>query len=245
MSRRVPIVDCHVHVKGGDYLRREFSAECIVKAMDEAGIDLSCVFSICLPSHESDELTAKVVAEAPERLIPWAHGMPSEGSGGIEQMERAIEEMNFRGVKMHYGEYMNLGVEEILPMFRKIEELNVPVIFDCGRRDEAVRTIAEACEGLKLIVAHMGDVGNEQTVDKFIEIARTYPNVYLDTAWTWVPWKIADAVEKCGVEKILFGSDGPLIHPAIELKKIEVLKFSSEEEELILGGNILRLMERK
>lgn len=239
-----PIVDCHVHVKGGDYLRREFSAECILRAMDEAGIDMSCVFAICLPSVPSDELTARVVAAAPDRLIGWAHGMPTEGPAGIRQIERAIEELGFRGVKMHYGEYPDLGVEELLPMFRRIQELKVPVIFDCVRRYAVVEKIAEACEGLKLIVAHMGDVGNEQAVDRFIQLAMAYPNVYLDTAWTWVPWKIADAINACGPEKVLFGSDGPLIHPAIELKKIEVLKLAPEERELILGGNILRLMER-
>jgi predicted TIM-barrel fold metal-dependent hydrolase len=238
------IIDCHVHVKGGDYLYRQFSAECILETMDEAGIERSCIFSICLPSRESNELTAQVVSKAPERLIPWAHGMPNEGISGIEELRRAIEEMGFKGVKMHYGEYSNLSLEDMLPIFKEIESLKVPVIFDCCRRDDLVESIAKACEELKLIVAHMGDVGNERTVDKFISIAKAYPNVYLDTAWSWVPWKIADAVEECGAEKIIFGSDGPLIHPAIELKKIEVLKFSLEEKELILSGNILRLMER-
>jgi predicted TIM-barrel fold metal-dependent hydrolase len=136
-----------------------------VEVMDEAGIDLSCVFSICLPSRESNALTAEAVAQVPQRLILWAHGMPTEGKAGIEELEQAIEERGFKGVKMHHGEYMDTNLEDMLPMFQKNQDMRVPVIFDCGRRIEVVESIAKACEGLKSIVAHMGDVGNERNVD--------------------------------------------------------------------------------
>ncbi len=43
-------------------------------------------------------------------------------------------------------------------------------------------------------------------------------------------------------EKIVFGSDGPLVNSQVELAKIRLLKLPLETEELILGGNILRLL---
>ena len=43
---------------------------------------------------------------------------------------------------------------------------------------------------------------------------------------------------------VLFGSDGPWLHPGVELHKIHLLGLSVEAESLILGGNALRLIRR-
>jgi len=48
--------------------------------------------------------------------------------------------------------------------------------------------------------------------------------------------------EVAGARKVIFGSDGPWLHPSIELYKIRVLGLSPRDEQLVLGGNILRLI---
>lgn len=40
----------------------------------------------------------------------------------------------------------------------------------------------------------------------------------------------------------LFGSDGPWLHPGLELTKIRALRLSPTDEALVLGGNFLRLI---
>ena len=45
-----------------------------------------------------------------------------------------------------------------------------------------------------------------------------------------------------GASKILFGSDGPWLHPGVELAKVRALGFPPTEERKVLAGNILRLM---
>lgn len=45
-----------------------------------------------------------------------------------------------------------------------------------------------------------------------------------------------------GAEKILFGSDGPWLHPGVELAKVHALGLPPADEALILGGNLLRLI---
>ena len=42
--------------------------------------------------------------------------------------------------------------------------------------------------------------------------------------------------------KILFGTDGPWLHPGLELQKIRLLRLPADQEALILGGNAMRLM---
>ena len=40
---------------------------------------------------------------------------------------------------------------------------------------------------------------------------------------------------------MLFGSDGPWLHPGVELAKVRALGLSRNDEGLVLAGNFLRL----
>ena len=52
-------------------------------------------------------------------------------------------------------------------------------------------------------------------------------------------------MERAGARKILFGSDGPWLHPGVELAKVRALGLSPADERLVLGGNFLRLISRR
>jgi hypothetical protein len=68
--------------------------------------------------------------------------------------------------------------------------------------------------------------------------------VYTDTSAVRRFDYIVEAVKRAGARKVLFGSDGPWLHPGLELHKIRLLKLPPEKEALILGGNALRLLRR-
>ncbi|HEY8923155.1 MAG TPA: amidohydrolase family protein, partial [Polyangia bacterium] len=53
---------------------------------------------------------------------------------------------------------------------------------------------------------------------------------------------LEQAVARAGAGKILFGSDGPWLHPAVELAKIHALELAPEDTRQILAGNLLRLI---
>jgi hypothetical protein len=42
---------------------------------------------------------------------------------------------------------------------------------------------------------------------------------------------------------VLFGSDGPWLHPGVELAKVRLLGLRQADEQLVLGGNVLRLID--
>ena len=44
---------------------------------------------------------------------------------------------------------------------------------------------------------------------------------------------------------MIFASDGPWLHPGLELYKIKLLGLGTEDERLILGENIMRLMRKR
>ena len=43
---------------------------------------------------------------------------------------------------------------------------------------------------------------------------------------------------------MLFGSDGPWLHPGVELAKVRALGLPEAQQRLVLGGNLLRLVSR-
>jgi len=53
---------------------------------------------------------------------------------------------------------------------------------------------------------------------------------------------IVEAIRRAGARKVLFGSDGPWLHPGLELHKIRLLGLPPRQEALVLGGNIARLL---
>ena len=70
------------------------------------------------------------------------------------------------------------------------------------------------------------------------------PNIYTDTSGIRRFDLLCEAVRRAGAHKVLFGSDGPWLHPGLELHKIRLLGLSREDEALVTGQNFLRLIGR-
>ncbi|HEY4573352.1 MAG TPA: amidohydrolase family protein, partial [Thermoanaerobaculia bacterium] len=45
--------------------------------------------------------------------------------------------------------------------------------------------------------------------------------------------------------KLLLGTDGPWLHPGLELEKIKLLRLPADQQAKILGGNAVRLLARR
>jgi predicted TIM-barrel fold metal-dependent hydrolase len=236
------IIDAHVHVKGGDIYYRNFPAEQILRCMEEAGIDLSIVFGICQSALENIALTKRVVAEGQGRLIGFAHALPAYDRPVIKDLEHAITVDGMRGIKMHAGE---CGVQDYIagPVLVLAADLGVPCLIDVKSDLTIAKRLAEKHPRTSIIFPHLGGCSiSEPGIDGFIQLACNYANVYLDTSYQALAWKIGDAIERAGAGKIIWGSDGPLIHPALELQKVKILQLPKEDEDLVLSGNIARLI---
>lgn len=124
------IIDAHTHVKHGDKDHTEVPAERVIAQMEGGDVDWSVIFSICEPSAASHERVLREWHKFPDRLIPFAHGLPLEGEVGQAEVRRTVEELGFAGVKVHFGEFsIERGClpcfEDVLPLFETIAELGV------------------------------------------------------------------------------------------------------------------------
>ncbi|MBC7287540.1 MAG: amidohydrolase family protein [Armatimonadetes bacterium] len=238
----LPIIDFHCHVKGGDLYRREFLGEQIVRAADEAGIKKTVIFSICLPGRESNELTKREADKFPDRLIPFAHVLPQEGALAIREVRRCFQELGWRGLKLHCGEMTERAPEHLVPLLELCVEFDRPCLIDVASDVGLTKAIVEAVPNCKLVVAHLGAPNQEQLVDQFIALALEHENLYFDLSYCHVPWKMQVAVDALGAERLVFGSDGLLYHPLIELAKIACLKLTDTQLAAILSDNAARLL---
>ncbi|MFH1351108.1 MAG: amidohydrolase family protein, partial [Pseudomonadota bacterium] len=76
-------------------------------------------------------------------------------------------------------------------------------------------------------------------------VRESLKNVWFDTAaspYRYVPDLYRLAEEILGVEKILFGSDYPLLKPGRYFRELESANISSQSIKKIIGGNAALLL---
>jgi predicted TIM-barrel fold metal-dependent hydrolase len=96
---------------------------------------------------------------------------------------------------------------------------------------------------LALVCAHWG--GGLPFYALMPEVTRALSNVYFDTAASPLLYRdeiFRHVAEIVGADKILFGSDYPLIRQSRIVKSIQSLSLSEEARSMILGGNARRLL---
>jgi predicted TIM-barrel fold metal-dependent hydrolase len=238
------IIDCHCHAGKGDIMTAPWNTAAPLRAYlrraRAAGINRTIVFP---PFHRdyaaANAALARLVAQAHGRLIGFAFVHAVRDTGRIfEMVERAVTKYGFRGIKVHG--------HDALPTREVCEAavaFGLPLLADVVGRAYVVEMLASEFPRLNFIIPHLGSFSDDwraqqQVVDQLVR----YPNVYTDTSGVRRFDYIVQAVTRAGPHKVLFGSDGPWLHPGVELYKIRMLGLPNEQEELICGGNAMRLI---
>jgi predicted TIM-barrel fold metal-dependent hydrolase len=241
--RNVPVIDGHTHAGTATALTAPWTtiadpAE-ILRRNQEAGIDKACIFPI---SHETFEEAnreiAQIVKQYPGRFIGYAKHDPVNEKGRIRAMLlRECRELGLRGLKLHVA-----PTPEVLDT---VAELGIPIIWHPARV-ALFDSVARDYPTVDLIMAHLGSdlSGDWREHLAAIKMAARYSNVYLDTGATVLTRYLELAVKELGPGKIIFGSDEPEVDCRLEIFKVRVLKLPREQEQMILGGNMARLLSK-
>jgi predicted TIM-barrel fold metal-dependent hydrolase len=240
---RTPIIDCHTHVGTGTDLISPWTTIAapteILRRNEEAGIDKACIFPI---SHETFEEpnreVARIVAQYPGRFIGFAKHDPVNEKGRIRDMLlRECRESGLRGLKLHV-----MPTAEVLDT---VAELGIPIIWH-PRRVSMFDDVAKAYPNVDLIMAHLGSDLSADWREHLaaIDMAGRHPNIYLDTGAAVLTRYIELALKELGPARIVFGSDEPEVDCRLEIFKIRMLKLPREQERMILGGNMVRLLSK-
>ena len=88
-----------------------------------------------------------------------------------------------------------------------------------------VDLIAVEYPDVAFIIPHLGSFADDWKAQRaFLDPLARHANVFTDTSGVRRFDLLAEAVERAGPGKVLFGSDGPWLHPAVGLAKIRGLE---------------------
>jgi predicted TIM-barrel fold metal-dependent hydrolase len=240
------IVDCHCHAGKGDGLTGPWDTDAsldrhVIRAA-RAGIDRTVLFA----AFHSDYGTAnrevsRIVASRPDRFYGFAFVHAERDRGRIRQLVQvAVEDYGFVGIKIHrYDSRISREVCEAARAFQ------LPVLYDPMGEVAIAELLAHEYPDVNFILAHLGSFSDDWRAQlALIDLLGRHPNIYTDTSGVRRFDLLEQAVMRAGANKVLFGSDGPFLHPGVEMTKVLALDVNAEARSLILGGNLLRLISR-
>jgi uncharacterized protein len=228
------IFDSHMHVGSfGPPFDVSLDRDGIERLMQDHGMSGGVVF------YPDNAYVAEVVESTPG-LYALVWGNPRV-PGYVEEVERYLEHPKFVGLKLHplIDGYLP-NDSSVHPMIELILERGMPVLIHCGHPiftlPWSIEELAVSFPDAKIVIGHMGH-GNAVYIQASIDIARRNPNVYLETSGMPMHTKIREAYEQVGETRVLFGTDVPFHHPAVEITKVRVSGLAPDAVERVLSRN--------
>ncbi len=237
------------------------TAEELIANMDREGINVSVVLNIGWSSHELCHETNDYILEAaaryPTRLVGFCAIQPLAGRQAIVELERCVKG-GAKGIGELRSDTQGFDFADggiMGPIARTAMEHRLIIL------THASEPVGHSYSGkgnitpgllygfitnfpdLTLVCAHWG--GGLPFYALMPEVARALSNVYFDTAAS--PWLYRDEIFRhvaqiIGPEKVLYGSDFPLMKQSKIVKSIQALNLSGEAKSMILGENARRLL---
>src|SRR5499426_4326002 len=238
------IIDCHCHAGKGDGLTQPADTAApldkYLQRARAAGIDRTVIFPTFSDGYpQANRAVAGIVARDPRRLLGFAFVHPLADKGRVDAMiSEAVSELGLVGIKVHRHDARI--TREICDAARRYR---LPILYDVMGEVSVAEILAEEYPDVAFIIPHLGSFSDDwRAQTALIDHLVRHPNIYTDTSGVRRFDILAQAVQRAGARKILFGSDGPWLHPGVELAKVRALGLAKQEEALILGGNFLRLI---
>ena len=244
------IIDVHAHigVSWFAWSDRFMNVDELIELYDKYQVDKACVnsWSIGYDPVAGNKEVFEAVKKYPDRLIGFAVISPRFRRELVEQeIDKCINDYGMKGLKLHptiNGYYVDSSVVD--PVIEKAIHYDVPVLIhsDAGKYAHPNRLgkLAKRFPEAKLI---MGHIGGEAWFEG-ITVARENKNVYLDTTESASLYLVIEtAVRECTDERIVWGSDSPILNIAVEMAKVTHAHISEESKEKILGGNMKKLLK--
>jgi uncharacterized protein len=208
----------------------------------------------------SNEEIAEAAAQHPDVLIPFSSIDPARGRAGVRAARRLVEQHGVRGFKFHPSiQAFEPNDRRHYPLYEELQSLGVPALFHTGQtgigsglpggRGIKLRfsdpmlldDLAADFPGLTIIMAHP----SVPWQDAAIAIAQHKANVYIDlSGWSpkYFPPQLVRATNTLLKNKVLFGSDYPLLRPERWVRDFEQLEIRDEVRPLIMKQNAIRAL---
>jgi len=237
------------------------TAERLIRRMDEDGVDVSVVMGIGWTdielAHAANDYLIEAVAKYPDRLVGFAGVNPAWGTEAVQEARRCAEE-GLRGIGELHPDTQGYDLGDLDTMAPLMEVVREHCLIVTTHSSELVgheypgkgrtypgvlwrfiRNFPDAT----IVCAHWG--GGLPFYALMPEVADGLNHTYFDSAATTLLYdgRIFETVASViGPERILMGSDYPLIRANKVIGQVESSALSRSAKDMILGGNATRLL---
>lgn len=246
-TERGPIIDIHLHDRVPGAPMTTFSPEAYEAELERRGIVhgvSSSYTGITYDLKQGNDEQAEFIRRVP-RLSGYVVVNPRYHDESLRELRRLETDPRFVGVKV-YCPTANLATNApaVRRLFAAIADYGKPTLIHPLGEDwpEALVEIALEHPHLPIIAAHTGyGDAPHPTHDAAIRIAAA-PNIFLEFCSTYLTvGAIRRGIEAAGIDRILYGSDFPLISEAYMLTAYDEAELTPDEARAIFSRNALRL----
>jgi predicted TIM-barrel fold metal-dependent hydrolase len=237
------------------------TADELIASMDEAGIDISVILNIGWTTHElcveTNDYIVDAVSRYPQRLVGFCAVQPQSPKAAAAEIERCAK-VGIRGVgEMRPDiQLFDLGDEMIMePLVEVLKAHKLALLLHAsepigheypgkgGITPDILYPFITSFPDLTIVCAHWG--GGLPFYALMPEVKKAMGNVYFDSAaspFLYTPEVYSQVIQLVGADRVLFGSDYPLLAQSRLLNEVETLGLAEETKALVLAGNALRLL---
>ncbi|MFQ5633954.1 MAG: amidohydrolase family protein [Gammaproteobacteria bacterium] len=254
--------DFKAQVRMPENIRGGVTIEDYLGRMDRAGIERSLLIAVRagdINVRGGFEIPYRRVHEVcrrhPDRFSGLAGVDPFRGMQGVCDLEQAVTEFGFVGAHL-YPHWCGLPPDhaKYYPFYTKCAELGVPIMMQVGHnliysrerrlpsvgRPICLDQVAIDFPELKLIGIHIGIPWTEEMISMCWKHENVYTagDAYAPKYW---PETFVHYANSYGREKVMFGTDWPVIDPERAVAEIADLELREESQRLLMRGNALRV----
>jgi predicted TIM-barrel fold metal-dependent hydrolase len=237
------------------------TAEELIASMDKEGVDISVMVNYGWTTHElcveTNDYILESIARYPRRLVGFCAVQPNAGEAAIAEIERCAR-AGIKGVgEMRPDiQLFDPGDEMFMaPLVEVMKEHRLVFLTHASEpvghtypgkgtvTPEVLYPFITSFPDLPVVCAHWG--GGLPFYALMPEVKQAMGNVFFDTAaspFLYTPEVYTRVVQLVGEDKVLFGTDYPLLAPRRLLNEINSLNLPEETKRLILSGNARRLL---
>ena len=259
------IIDVHTHIFpqiiaekasaniGNFYgigMKYDGTRETLIREGTAAGVDKFVVYSVSTTPKQVDSINRFIcdsVKKYPDKFIGFATLHPN--SENLEEQFEWAMQNGLKGIKLH-PDFQEFDIND--PKAYKIYELaegRCPIVIHMGdqrtqfSKAEKLVPVLEKFEGLDVIAAHFGGYSEWGNSAAFLSMT----HAYVDTSSSMFalrPDQVRELIDIYSPERVMFGTDYPMWDAKDELDYLSKVHLSENERELILHGNIERLLAK-
>ncbi len=221
----------------------------LIKSGSEAGYNGFLLFCVATNAHQVPHVNDSIAALTKDAR---ARGFDCVGLAGMHQdfpdlegeLNRAIS-LGLQGVKLHPDiQGIDADAPIFMPLYEMMQDKDQILYFHAGDNraqyrysmPEKIAHVAKVFPRLRIVAAHLGGYSAWEEGRCLYDC----DNVYYDCSsalWAMSPALGAEVIRACGVSRVMYGSDYPVMSPREHLRLFFSLPLTNEERKAILYDN--------